>query len=187
MFRNRLGKNGRLFFSGSVLAAIMITSAAMAIENKPLPSFEVKNASGSTVDSSSWKIQGKWVVIYLEGRCAPCTHLLVRLTKDKYPQLARQTIIIVGGVQAGDVKVLEKEFPDLAQAKWYADPERNAHKALNLHGAPVTLGIQDKILRWAISGVPPSPRLLPSVLKKWSSPQDEALSHVPTTPPSSSR
>ena len=182
MFSNQPRNSRRRSLFSCMLISAMLTAGAVAIENKPLPSFEVQSAAGSRVSSSTWKRQGKWVLIYLEGQCAPCTHLLARLTKDKYPQLANQTVIVVGGVRTGDIRAIQKAFPDLAQATWYADPERNAPKALELHGAPVTFGIEDKTLRWAISGIPPSPRLLPSVLKKWSAQQDAAPSSVTTTP-----
>jgi len=168
MYLNQLRISGRPRFFGYLALSLMFAGVALAVENRPLPSFEVQNLDGSVVNTSTWAMEGKWVLIYLEGQCGPCTHLLARLTKEQYPQLASRTIIIVAGSQPSDVKMLQKGFTDLAQASWYADPTRNAPKTLNLHGAPVTLGIQDKTIRWGISGIPPAPGLLPAVLKKWS-------------------
>jgi hypothetical protein len=167
MFPNPVRWTRRFKFLACLAPLLLLVQAVVAIENKPLPGFDVQALDGSPSNSSDWAMQGKWVVIYLEGQCGPCTHILVRLKKDKYPRLASRAFIIVGGMQPGQVKAMQNGFADLSQATWYADPARNAVRALNLHGAPVTLGVEDKTLRWAISGNPHSKELLPSVLKKW--------------------
>jgi len=145
----------------------LLTGTAVAVKTMPLPNIELQALDGSTVKSSDWPLQGKWVLIYVEGRCGVCTGLLSRLNKGDYPQLAAWTIVIAGGVQPEGVQALQQRFPDLAGASWYADPSKNVSAALDLRGAPVILGIQDKVVRWGSSGIPADPKRLQSMLTTW--------------------
>lgn len=163
-----------------LIVVVLAPGYLAAIPRRPVPAFKVQKADGSASSASEWNMQGKWLLIYLEGRCGPCMHLLIELRKDRYPGLASRTIVVVGGMQPEQVAKMQKTFQNLDQAKWYADPARNAATALNLHGAPVTLGIQDGITRWGISGIPPVPGLLRAVLKKWSAPPTPQAGFQPT-------
>ncbi|PYV40043.1 MAG: hypothetical protein DMG09_07700 [Acidobacteria bacterium] len=142
-----------------LVVSALLAGTAVAVKTMPLPNLELQALDGSTVNSSDWPLQGKWVLIYVEGRCGVCTGLLVRLNKGDYPQLAAWTIVIAGGMQPKDVH--------LARASWYADAPKNASAALDLRGAPVILGIQDKVVRWGSSGIPADPKRLQSMLTTW--------------------
>ena len=150
-----------------LVVSALLAGTAVAVKTMPLPNLELQALDGSTVNSSDWPLQGKWVLIYVEGRCGVCTGLLVRLNKGDYPQLAAWTIVIAGGMQPKDVQALQQRFPDLARASWYADAPKNASAALDLRGAPVILGIQDKVVRWGSSGIPADPKRLQSMLTTW--------------------
>lgn len=168
MFRNRSRMHKSVILTVSVILFLLAPQLLSAVPRRPVPAFKVQRADGSASSPSDWNMQGKWLLIYLEPRCGPCLHLLIELRKDRYPGLASHTIIVVGGVQSTQLANMQATFKNLSQAKWYADPGRNAARALNLHGAPVTLGIQDGVTRWGISGIPPVPGLLRAVLRKWS-------------------
>jgi len=150
-----------------LVVSALLAGTAVAVKMMPLPNLELQALDGSTVKSSDWPLHGKWVLIYVEGRCDVCTGLLGRLNKRDYPQLAAWTIVIAGGVQPEGVQGLQQRFPDLAGASWYADPSRNASAALSLRGAPVILGIQDKIVRWGSTGMPADSKRLQSMLTTW--------------------
>ena len=150
-----------------LVLSTLLAGTAVAVKTMPLPNLELQAPDGSTVKSSNWTLQGKWVLIYVEGRCGVCTGLLGRLNKGDYPQLAAWTIVIAGGMQPKDVQALQQRFPDLARASWYADAPKNASAALDLRGAPVILGIQDKVVRWGSSGIPADPKRLQSMLTTW--------------------
>lgn len=152
------------------VAWLSVPGTVGAVPRRAVPSFKVLKADGSPSNASDWKMQGNWILIYVDGRCGPCMHLLVELKKDRYPGLASHTIVVAGGMQPEQVAKMHAAFKNLDQATWYADPARNTMTALNLHGAPVTLGVQDGITRWGISGIPPVPGLMRALLKKWSAP-----------------
>ena len=168
MSSNRVTHKNLSILAFAILVIMGFALSAFAVENRPLPSFQVQNLDGSAANSSDWKMPGNWVIIYVEGRCCgACKHLLSRLTKDQFPQLASHAIVIVGGAQPTEALEWESEFTNLAEAQWFADPTGAAVGALDLHGAPVTLGLEDKTIRWGMAGVSPNPGLLPGVLKKW--------------------
>ena len=141
--------------------------AAHAAAPAPLPVFSIQALDGSPVSTSTWALQGKSLLIYVEGNCQPCATLLGRLLKKDFPQIAAHTIIIVGGAGPAGAKSLQQLYPDLNSATWYADPARAALSALNLQGAPVTMGLNGKVVQWSWSGVMPDAARLRSVLNSW--------------------
>jgi hypothetical protein len=145
----------------------LLTNTGRATQIAPLPNFDVQSLDGSTVRSGDWPLQGKWLVIYVEPRCQPCVTLLSRLTKQDFPQLAAWTIIIAGGLHPDEAKALQKRFPDLAAAQWYADPARNSSASMKSQGAPETFGVQNRNVQWSISGILPDQKHLQSALNTW--------------------
>ena len=176
MFRKSLSSRGYLSNSGmrktvacylTALAVFLCCSNSQAIAPTPLPAFSVQGLDGSTVSTSAWSLKGKSLVIYLRGNCQPCTALLGRLRKKDYPQLAGHTTIIVGGVGPADAKALQQLYPDLSAATWYVDPAKTVAGALHLQGAPVILGLQDNVVKWALSGIMQHAAQQKSILNAW--------------------
>ena len=158
----------RSFWPALALAlALAGIQAAHAAAPAPLPAFSIQALDGSAVSTSTWPLQGKSLLIYVEGNCQPCATLLGRLLKKDYPQLATHAIIIVGGAGPVGAKSVQQLYPDLSSAAWYADPSRAALSALNLQGAPVTMGLNGKVVQWSWSGVMPDAARLRSVLNSW--------------------
>jgi len=172
MFSNRSNlRNWRtpshVAFWMAMLGAFFGSTASHAIAPTPLPAFSVQDLDGSSVSTSAWPVKGKSLVIYVKGNCQPCAALLERLRKKHYPQLARHTTIIVGGVGAADAKALRLQYPDLSAATWYVDPPKTVATALHLQGAPVILGLQDNVVKWALSGMMHQAEQQQSVLNTW--------------------
>lgn len=159
--------NRKSFVLLAVFACLIAVAAVSAVQPLPLPEFTVQALDGSNSKSSDWQLQGKWLVIYVEGQCAPCTGLLGRLNKQDYPQLPARTVIVVGGAQVQDAQALRSKLPDLAAAGWYADSTKNAPAVLNLRSAPVIVGLQDRVVRWHLNGVPANNSFLRSALTGW--------------------
>jgi hypothetical protein len=157
----------RRFAAPLLVACLFVAGSTVAAQRVTMPSFNLQLPGGSLARTSDWPLQGKWVLIYVEGRCQACVTLLGRLTQKDYPQLAARTIIVGGGMQPAEVKALQTRFPDLAGAQWYADPSKNAAPALNFHGAPVILGIKDRVSQWGQSGLSPDPKRLQPMLMTW--------------------
>jgi hypothetical protein len=150
-----------------LLILLLVAIRARATQIVPLPNFDVQALDGSAVHSDNWPLQGKWLIIYVEPRCQPCVALLGRLNKQDFPQLPAWTIIIGGGMRPAEVTVLQRRFPDLASAQWFADPARNSSAGLKLQGAPATLGVQNRNVQWTMSGILPDPKHFQSALNTW--------------------
>jgi len=156
---------GKTLSTGAIF--LLWSSALIAVQTMPLPTFSVQTLDGQTVQNSSWPTQGKRLLIYVESPCQPCSTVLRTLTKQTYPHLASRAIVVVGGLSPSDAGTLQKQFPDLAGAAWYADPAKNLSSSLKLQGAPVIFGIQDGMVRWSISGIPPDAKQFRSALNTW--------------------
>lgn len=143
---------------------LVLAGTILGVEPGPLPVFNVQRMDGSAAKSSDWTLQGKWLLIYA---ARGSDGLLRRLTQPEYPQLASRTIIVGGGMQLEGAQGFQKKFPDLAAAAWYVDTSGSASNALNLHGAPVILGIQDGVVHWRINGLPADRKLMHSLLTTW--------------------
>jgi hypothetical protein len=143
---------------------VVFVGAVFPAEPVQLPAFSVQRMDGSASKTSDWSVQGKWLLIYVERRSDP---LLRRLSQPEFSQLAARTTILLGGMQLQDAQAVQKNFPQLASASWFADSSRNAATALNLQGAPMIVGIQDRTIRWRVNGFPRDPKFLQSLLATW--------------------
>jgi hypothetical protein len=143
---------------------LIFAAVVFGVEPVQFPAFSVQGMDGSASNTSTWTLQSKWVVVYVEGRSDP---LLRRLSQPEFSQVAVRTIIIVGGLQLQDAQAVQKKFPQLASASWFVDSPKNAVGALGLEGAPIMIGVQDKTLRWRVNGFPHDPKFLQSLLTRW--------------------
>lgn len=137
-----------------------------AIQPVPLPEFEVTALDGQLVKSSTFALQGKWLLVYVRSNCQPCESLLHLLKKDQFPNLSQQVVLLVGGTPA-EAKALSARFPELAQATWYADPSKNAYTQLKLKGAPVVLGVRQDTIQWCVNGTLSDSNKLRPILTSW--------------------
>jgi len=149
-----------------ILSLHVVFAAAIVFAAEPvqLPEFSVQRMDGSTSKTSEWSLQGKWLLIYVEHRPDA---LLRRLSQPEYSQLESRTIIVLGGIPLHDAQVLQNRFPQLGGASWFVDVPKNATVALNLQGAPMIIGVQDRTVRWRVNGFPRDPKFLQSLLTTW--------------------
>jgi hypothetical protein len=68
---------------------------------------------------------------------------------------------------AEEAKALKAAYPDLATARWYADNSRNAFSKLKLHGVPVIVGLNKKVMLWNINGVLTDLNTEKSIVNTW--------------------
>jgi hypothetical protein len=144
----------------------LLSMAAAATEPVPLPDIQLTSADGSTVKSSVLPSQGNWLIIYIQPRNQFSDNLLRLFKKDQYPNLAAHAVIIVGGT-VDDLKNTQARFPDLASASWYADTNRSAFAQMKLTGAPMVLGIKDRMISWSLSGILSDVNVAKSILNTW--------------------
>ena len=150
----------------SLKVIFLLSIGAAAVEPVPLPDIQLTAADGSTVKSNALPSQGNWLIIYIQPRNQFSDNLLRLLKKDQYPTLAQHAVIIVGG-SVDDLKTAQIRFPELALATWYADTNKSAFGLMKLTGAPMILGIKQRMITWTLSGILSDVNVAKSILNTW--------------------
>lgn len=142
-----------------VLAVVAVLGIAAFAQNPKAPSrltvpdFQVTDANGSVINVADFAPEGKWLLVYVRANNRPSEIMLGQLKAEKYASSLDRIIFVVGGIDAGALQQWIKKFPDLANARWYVDPQREAFNKLDLHGFPVEMGIDGKNIEWRLSGL----------------------------------
>jgi hypothetical protein len=152
----------RLSCSLALLAAA--ASLASAAPPAPLPSFELTSLEGNVVAAEEAAPAGRWLLVYVSPHSGAARQLL--RTLEGGPAPAPSLLVVVGSAPA-DAKALAAAFEGRLTAAWYADPGGAARRALGLRGVPVVLGLDDRAIRWTLSGGLSDPRTLRSILVSW--------------------
>lgn len=156
-----------------ILSCVMMLSAIAvaqlrAIEQKPLPAFEVVASSGAVVSSKQLSTERRWLLLYVAPGCRSCDQLLGSLKEWHTPQLAARTVIVVRASHAQATDYIAAHLPaEASDIRWYADANATAWQALALTGTPVLLGVEAGEMKWMISGVLNDARTLESVVQSW--------------------
>lgn len=151
----------------TALAFLLFSACINAMQPTPLPAaLQLTGIQGQVVKAGDLPSQGHWLMIYVTPGSHFCQNMLKLLTKQDYPNLAPNSVIIVGG-SIDDVKTLASKYPDLTAASWYADTGQNAFGLLKLHGLPTVLGIDQQTMEWTVNGVAPDAATFKSVLNSW--------------------
>ena len=159
----------RILVTVVMLGAMVFPPArALALEMKPLATFHLSAADGTTISSADLLGDSRWIVVYATPECRPCDALLGSLRQLRTEGFAQRTILIVGAPHDEARAYVRQTLPsDLSQLRWYADDQAEAWDGLELAGAPTLVGVRDGRVEWGLSGVPPSPERLRRLLRSW--------------------
>lgn len=176
----------RVFIAKRLVCALLVALAALAAaaETTPLPVFELVALDGSTVKSDELPVDDKWLLVYMQPHCRPCDGLL-RLfeNRDEGTDHARKVVVVVGGASAEEVQALADKAPWLPRSSWYADPRRQAARALRIQGSPVVMGVLNNAVEWNLAGVAADAERLKSILVTWNENQPpQQQPQAPQTP-----
>jgi hypothetical protein len=145
---------------------VAVTLVAAPTPPAALPTFTMTGLDGKPVSSSTLPAKGKWILLYVSPRSRTTDTIFSLLSKSQHPGIAPKTVILVAGT-AADAQKLQKGYPDLAGAQWFADSGKTAVSALKLAGVPTLLGVQDKNLRWKVNGLPQDRAVFHSMVDSW--------------------
>lgn len=157
----------RICLAFAIAAALAVPLDA--IQRRPLPAFVVTPpGGGEAVDTQALVAPAgrTWLLIYMRERCDTCEALLSHLDRDERPQAARITVI-VGGAKPDALAAVAAKYPNLSAARWFADADGSAARALQIDALPVTLGVRGQVIEWGLTGVLKDPSELESVLFTW--------------------
>ena len=150
-----------------MIATVMTGGAAAAGDDGRLPLIALVTPAGQASTSASLVRPGHWALIYVPTECGGCGSLLRLIVKEEHPQLPPRIAIIVAGATADAVRAAVAQFPDLAQAAWFADPTGASAIALQLGTAPAVIGLDGDAIEWTISGVLAGSPDIKMILERW--------------------
>ncbi len=150
-----------------LLAALSLVKTVDARKPAPLPAFSLTAADGKTVSSNQIHLPKHWLLIYVHQNSNYSVAVLNSLKGEKPDNLGQKMIVVVGGASAKDIQGMAKKYPHMALVTWYADPTRDAFRAMGLRGSPTVLGIEQDTVKWALVGTLPNREHLKSILKTW--------------------
>ncbi len=135
---------------------------------RPLPAFQVVNADGAMVSSAQLTAEPQYLLVYVNAASSTSRRLLDALGEWATPELARRTVVVIGGTPQEAERFLESGMPESLQGMTrYFDTGRSAWQALNLRGSPVLIGVREGRTEWSLSGVLSDPAALKSVVMTW--------------------
>jgi len=156
-----MGRTGWWAAVGVVL--VLAGAPARAAEAPSLPAFELTDLDGQPVGSSSLALPGRSLVLYLSPNAAG-SHTLLGSLRAEDP-LSRVAVIVGGSKE--EAQALARSVPELAGARFFADPGRRAFAALSLRGVPATMGLRDGKLAWTWLGAEEDAAAVRSRLVGW--------------------
>ncbi|HEX4912743.1 MAG TPA: hypothetical protein VFV51_02245 [Vicinamibacterales bacterium] len=135
---------------------------------RPLPVFQVVTAEGAAVSSAQLTSEPQYLIVYVNAASATSRKLLDALGEWATPELARRTVMVIGGTPQEAQRFIESGIPESLQGMTrYFDAGRSAWQALSLRGSPVLIGVRDGKTEWSLSGVLGDPDALKSVVLTW--------------------
>jgi hypothetical protein len=134
----------------AVVAGALISSGALwGLQPATLPDFSLTTLEGKTVKSGELAMTGHWLLLYVNPKNRLSNEILAQLEEG---QKSPAKVIVVVQAGADEARAMQSLHPSLAQVPWYADSSGSAFKTLKLHGVPVILGIDGKMMDWNING-----------------------------------
>jgi hypothetical protein len=156
----------RLLVLAAALSAVTFAAPASA---QDMPGFSVTAPDGTAAPSAGLELPGQWLLVYLAPGSAPSDRLLQSLGESWSDARAQRVIFIVSGtVEAAKAHLAAKGGDALAaSARWYADQDRSAWKALGFTGTLAVSGMIGARADWKIDGVISDPTVLDPAVQAW--------------------
>jgi len=154
--------------SSMMLVLVLALLQAGTRGERPLPAFEVVTSEGAAVSSAQLTSEPQYLLVYVNASSSTSRRLLDAIGEWATPELARRTVVVVGGTPQEAQRFIESGMPaSLQNTARYFDTGRSAWQALNLRGSPVLIGVRDGRTEWSLSGVLSDPAALKSVVLTW--------------------
>lgn len=153
----------------AVFAVVLSVAAAASAAAQDLPAFTVTAPDGTSVPGTALDLPGQWLLVYVAPGAVPSDRLVQALGESWTDARAARVIFIVSGsVEAARAHLAAKGGEALAaNAKWYADPDRGAWKALRFEGTLAVAGMIGPRADWKIDGVIADPSVLEPAVRAW--------------------
>jgi hypothetical protein len=151
------------------LSSIAVAAAPLRAGTPPLPAFEVKAPDGTTVASSDLGGPDRWLLVSLVPSSVGADRLLPLLGEEWSDALAAGLVLVLAGTPDEARAYLERKGgATVAEgARWYADPDGSAGRALERQGGLALFGVDRGTVDWRLDGVLEDPAALRPVIHAW--------------------
>lgn len=152
-----------VIFAGLLLLVALVQAKKPA----PLPDFPLTTTDGNVVNFSKLHLPDHWLLFYVNDNSGYSTAVLDALRNEPPSALNGKMLVIVSGAAGKDIAPFAARYPHLKTVTWYADPKRDALRALSLRGAPTVLGVRQDTIQWMLTGALADPSRLTAILRSW--------------------
>ena len=150
-------------------AAMLLLCTPSAPLAQELPAITVTAPNGARTDVAALPGAGPWVLVYVFPGSAP-SDSLVRALGERWDsgQAAKTVFVVFGQPDAAKAYLLKQGGSTLAaDARWYADEQGAAWKALRFQGSLAVAGMAGASLDWRIDGVVTDPSAVLPAIGRW--------------------
>jgi hypothetical protein len=153
-----------------LLAAVSMAGTAASVHAAgPLPAFEVKAPDGTAVAAPDIGGADRWLLVYVVPASVGADRLVPVLKEEWSDALAAGLVFVVEGTPEEARAYLERKggAAMAESARWYADPDGAAGRALERQGGLALFGIERGAIDWKLDGVLEDPAALDPVIHAW--------------------
>jgi hypothetical protein len=155
------------------VSSIAFSSPPLRAAAPPLPAFEVKAPDGSAAASTDIGGADRWLLVYLVPSSTGADRLLPVLRDEWNDTLAAGLVFVVAGTpdEARAYLKSKGEAAIVEGARWYADADGSAGRALERQGGLALFGVEHRAVDWKLDGVLEDPAALDAVIHAWIEPR----------------
>src|ERR1043166_5779907 len=151
----------------AVAIAMALAANLSAISPTPVPDVKLMTLQGQPSATAALPKDGQWLIVYVRPGCTPCNAFLGAATPKQPQPIGQRIVVVVASAEAETATKLAADRPELAQASWYLDAEGSLAKALDLHEAPVIMGVSGRTIQWSLAGVLSGGARTRSLMESW--------------------
>ncbi|MBC7555122.1 MAG: TlpA family protein disulfide reductase [Taibaiella sp.] len=162
----------KLIKCGMVIAAIQIVCTLNAAAQRMLPSADVRELSGKSINTSTISNNGKPMILFIwEVTCQPCIAEFMAVSR-KYDSWKNETGVKIVAISVDDSRSSGRVLPLVRGKGWefefYTDANQAFKRAMNVTYCPYVFVVNGKgEICWQKSGYAPGDEtLIYSIVKK---------------------
>jgi hypothetical protein len=140
--------------------------SAGALDEKPVPAFDLVSPAGAVVASTDLSKEAHWLLVYVAATgCGSCDRLLAALEQWR-PTLPQGRIVVVirGEREAAHAYATRHA---VANEAWYADAGQSGARALGFEHVPALVAVEHGRIAWIVTGVLNDPAAVEPIVRSW--------------------
>ena len=157
----------RIGIAALVVAMVSVAAGdARALDQNPMPAFELVSPAGAVVASGDLSTEAHWLLVYVAATgCGSCDRLMSALEQWRPTLPQRRVVIVVRGSREA-VQAYATQHA-VADGAWYADSGESGARALGLQHVPALVAVERGRIAWLVTGVLNDPAAVEPIVRSW--------------------